>query len=182
MLPVLLTLLLFLRTHGLWQQGEDWRKPFRRVIGFLDRPLNLKACSSWGFSLLWPGCSSDAAAIRPGFRCRPRTEAAVLPGRDHVARPREKEFMIGHPAFFLAAWAAWKNCHLVLRALRHRGRHRTGQCVQTFAHMRSPILMSYVRALDGYAVGLVLAGCLGIFALAYPHTAAFYEKRRNPRG
>ena len=25
MLPVVLTFLLFLRTHGLWQQGEDWR-------------------------------------------------------------------------------------------------------------------------------------------------------------
>ena len=100
------------------------------------------------------------------------------------ARPREKEFMIGHPAFFLAAWAAWKKLPTWFYGLCVTGAAiGQGSAVQTFAHMRSPILMSYVRALDGYGVG-VAAGliALAIFALAYPHVQAFYQKRRNPLG
>ena len=39
--------------------------------------------------------------------------------------------------------------------------------MQTFCHMRTPVVMSFVRALDGYAVGVVfgVAGVLVIGAL-----------------
>ena len=185
MLPVLLTLLLFLRTHGLWQQGEDWRKPFRRVIGFLDRPLNLKALFILGVfafvAWVFIGRSGHTAGVPvPAFEQKLR----FFLEETMWARPRVKEFMIGHPAFFLAAWAAWKKLPTWFYGLCVTGAAiGQGSAVQTFAHMRSPILMSYVRALDGYAVGLVLGlVALGIFALAYPQAAAFYEKRRNPRG
>ena len=49
--------------------------------------------------------------------------------------------------------------------------------------MRTPILMSYVRALDGYVVGVV-AGLIAvaIFAAAYPHVLRLIQKRRNPVG
>ena len=31
-----------------------------------------------------------------------------------------------------------------------------GSLVQTFAHMRTPVIMSYIRALDGYWLGAVI--------------------------
>ena len=95
------------------------------------------------------------------------------------ARPREKEFMIGHPAFFLAAWAAWKKLPTWFYGLCAVGAViGQGALVQTFCHMRSPILMSYVRALDGYAVGVVLGLiALVLFAWAYPHVQRLLARR-----
>lgn len=185
MLPVVLTFLLFLRTHGLWQQGEDWRKPFHRVMGFLDRPLNLKALFILGVfafvAWVFIGRSGHTAGVPvPAIEQKLR----FFLEETMWARPREKEFMIGHPAFFLAAWAAWKKLPTWFYGLCVTGAAiGQGSAVQTFAHMRSPILMSYVRALDGYGVG-VAAGliALAIFALAYPRVQAFYQKRRNPLG
>lgn len=185
MLPVVLTFLLFLRTHGLWQQGEDWRKPFHRVMGFLDRPLNLKALFILGVfafvAWVFIGRSGHTAGVPvPAIEQKLR----FFLEETMWARPREKEFMIGHPAFFLAAWAAWKKLPTWFYGLCVTGAAiGQGSAVQTFAHMRSPILMSYVRALDGYGVG-VAAGliALAIFALAYPYVQAFYQKRRNPLG
>ena len=100
------------------------------------------------------------------------------------ARPREKEFMIGHPAFFLAAWAAWKQLPAWFYGLCVTAAAiGQGSLVQTFCHMRTPILMSYVRALDGYVVGVV-AGLIAviIFAAAYPHVLRLIQKRRNSVG
>jgi hypothetical protein len=78
------------------------------------------------------------------------------------ARPREKEFMIGHPAFFLMVLAVYKCAprwwQFVLICGEVIGQ---GSLVQTFCHMRTPVIMSFWRALDGYAVGVVF----GIFAV-----------------
>lgn len=39
-----------------------------------------------------------------------------------------------------------------------------GSLVQTFCHMRTPVVMSFVRALDGYAVGVVF-GVIAVLVL-----------------
>lgn len=79
------------------------------------------------------------------------------------ARPREKEFLIGHPCFFLAALAAYKGApalwQLVLGCGAIIGQ---GSLAQTFCHMRTPVVMSVVRAADGYVVGIIF----GLVALA----------------
>jgi hypothetical protein len=185
MLPVLLTLLLFLRTHGLWKKGEDWRKPLHRVVEFLDRPLNLKALVVLGIfafvAWVFIGRSGHTAGVPV-----PMVEQKLRFFLEETmwARPREKEFMIGHPAFFLAAWAAWKQLPTWFYGLCVTAAAiGQGSLVQTFCHMRTPILMSYVRALDGYVVGVV-AGLIAvaIFAAAYPHVLRLIQKRRNPVG
>ena len=82
------------------------------------------------------------------------------------ARPRNKEFMIGHPAFFLAAYAAYKGAPRLWQfALVCGAVIGQGSLVQTFCHMRTPVIMSFVRALDGYAVGIVF-GAIGVLAMA----------------
>lgn len=82
------------------------------------------------------------------------------------ARPREKEFMVGHPAFFLAVMAAYRMAPRLWQfALVCAAVIGQGSLVQTFCHMRTPVVMSFVRALDGYAVGVVF-GIVGVVALA----------------
>lgn len=82
------------------------------------------------------------------------------------ARPREKEFMIGHPAFYLAAFAAYKQAprlwQMLLVVAATIGQ---GSLVQTFAHMRTPVIMSYIRAVDGYALGAFL-GIIAVIAVS----------------
>lgn len=70
------------------------------------------------------------------------------------ARPRTKEFMIGHPAFLLAAMAWFRKWPtMVLFVLVMVATIGQGSMVETFAHMRSPILMSTARGLGGLVLG-----------------------------
>lgn len=78
------------------------------------------------------------------------------------ARPREKEFFIGHPAILLSLYAIYNKwpqvLHYFLIVAVTIGQ---GSMVETFAHMRSPFLLSFIRGLDGLAVGtLVMIGAL----------------------
>lgn len=73
------------------------------------------------------------------------------------ARPRTKEFMIGHPAFFVAAYAAYYKAPRLWQMILVAGAViGQGSLVQTFAHMRTPVIMSYIRAFDGYWLGALI--------------------------
>lgn len=86
--------------------------------------------------------------------------------------------MIGHPMFFLAVMAAYKQapklCLFVLSCAAVIGQ---GSLVQTFCHMRTPVFMSFIRALDGYAVG-VLFGAAGVVVIAALLPLVMKLKRR----
>jgi hypothetical protein len=85
------------------------------------------------------------------------------------ARPREKEFAIGHPAFLLAAMAAvrqWPRLlHFLLVIAATIGQ---STLVETFAHLRTPVLMSLIRGVDG----LVLGALVGLVLVAAVHFLA----------
>ena len=70
------------------------------------------------------------------------------------ARPRTKELLIGHPAFMLAAMAFWRKWPtMVLFALVLVATIGQGSMVETFAHMRTPIYMSFMRGIGGIVLG-----------------------------
>lgn len=99
------------------------------------------------------------------------------------ARPREKEFLIGHPAFYLTAWCVLRKLPTWAYGL-FAVAATIGQAslVQTFCHMRTPIFMSYVRALDGYALGVIL-GVLAVVVFEGLYRAyGGYKKGRDARG
>ena len=182
MLPVILTFLLFIRTHGLWQEGESWLTPLRRIKNFLARPLTLKALVILGVfafvAWVFIGRSGHTAgAPVPGIEIKLRwfLEETMR------ARPREKEFLIGHPAFFLAAWAAWKKLPVWFCGLCTVGAViGQGSAVQTFCHMRSPILLSYTRAWDGFLGGSVLGLiALCLFAGIYRVWKTWWQRRNG---
>ena len=77
------------------------------------------------------------------------------------ARPRSKEIFFGHPAFMLAFAAFLKKfpksiCFVLVMA----GTIGQSSMVETFAHMRTPILMSFVRGLDGLIPGAIIGAVL----------------------
>ena len=80
------------------------------------------------------------------------------------ARPRTKEIFFGHPAFILAITAFLKKfpkmiCFILVMAAT------IGQSsmVETFAHMRTPIFMSFMRGIDGVIPGAMIGAILVLF-------------------
>ena len=77
------------------------------------------------------------------------------------ARPRSKEIFFGHPAFMLAFAAFLKKfpksiCFMLVMA----GTIGQSSMVETFAHMRTPIFMSFMRGLDGLIPGAIIGAVL----------------------
>ena len=84
------------------------------------------------------------------------------------ARPRSKELMIGHPAFMLAvlAWCRkWPT--MLLFALVLVATIGQGSMVETFAHMRTPIEMSFVRGIGGVFLGGIIGAVLVALVAAW---------------
>ena len=80
------------------------------------------------------------------------------------ARPRSKEIFFGHPAFVLTMAAFLKKfpksiCFVLTIAAT------VGQSsmVETFAHMRTPIFMSFMRGVDGVIPGAIIGAALILF-------------------
>ena len=152
-MPVLLTLLLFLRQYSIFQEtGKKAADLFSQLVRICKMRLTLGHFVILGILLF-------VAYIFVG-------RSGHTGGVPVYARPREKEFMIGHPAFFLAVLAAyrmapnWCKLALVLGAVIGQG-----SLVQTFCHMRTPAIMSYIRAADGYLLGSVL-GIIAVIAVS----------------
>ena len=158
-MPVLLTLLLFLRQYSIFQEtGRKAADLFAQLVRICKMRLTLGHFVILGVLLfvayIFVGRSGHTGGVPvPAIEIKLRLFLEEV----MYARPREKEFMIGHPAFFLAVLAAyrmapnWCKLALVLGAVIGQG-----SLVQTFCHMRTPAMMSYIRAADGYLLGSVL--------------------------
>ena len=86
------------------------------------------------------------------------------------ARPRTKELMIGHPAFLLAVYAAARRAPaMVLLGLVLVATIGQGSMVETFAHMRTPIEMSFVRGIGGVCLGGAIGALLIGLIAAWHH-------------
>ena len=172
MLPVILTAVLYLKKYDLLQVvGKGIKTLLSRLNGLLDTQLTFKHVVMLVLFLLvafyFVGRSGHTGGV-PVAAIELKMRA--LQEQLKYARPRVKEFMIGPPVFFLAVLAAyrcaprWWQFVLVCGAVIGQG-----SLVQTFCHMRTPVFMSFVRALDGYAMGAVfgLAAILGMSILLY---------------
>ncbi len=81
------------------------------------------------------------------------------------ARPRSKELLIGHPAFMLAAFVwARKWPAMVFFALVMAATIGQGSMVETFAHMRTPVMMSFARGVGGIVLGAGIGTVLMVIA------------------
>lgn len=94
------------------------------------------------------------------------------------ARPREKEFLFGHPAVLVAMAALYRKwpqiLHYFLIVAVTIGQ---GSMVETFAHMRSPYILSFIRGLDGLAAGtLSMIGALLAVMILVRLTKFFGER------
>lgn len=169
-LPILLVSLAFLRRYALFDDApDDAGHVVRQLRKVLELPLKVKTfvgfCVVAIGGIVFVGRSGHTAGIPvPGIELKFRAflEQALY------ARPRSKELLIGHPAFLLAAlalcrkWPTWLFFALVVLATIGQG-----SAVETFAHIRTPVYMSFMRGLGG----LLLGGLLGLLLMGFAQLA-----------
>ena len=155
-LPIVLVAIGFLQRFdvfdGKMDDTEGFLEQFKRI---LDVPVKVKTLLGL-FRVL---VAAVVLVARSGHTMGMPVSATELKFRAFLeqamyARPRTKEFMIGHPAFLLAAMAWFRKWPtMVLFVLVMVATIGQGSMVETFAHMRSPILMSTARGLGGLVLG-----------------------------
>ncbi|SDF27688.1 DUF5693 family protein [Sporomusa acidovorans] len=169
--PLLLVTIIYLTRYNLFDnmQLTSPKDLWRQVKTILNYPVYMK-------TLLLVGAAAFAAWIfvgRSGHTAGVPVPAAELKLRALLeqamyARPREKEFLIGHPAFLLAVMSIYRQWpRLFQYLLIVAATIAQGSLVETFAHLRTPVLMSTVRALDGLLLGAVIgiAAVVGVYVI-----------------
>ncbi|MCR5176228.1 MAG: DUF5693 family protein [Anaerovibrio sp.] len=155
-LPIILVAIAFMQRFDLFDgkmdDTEGFMDQFRKIM---DMPVKVKTLIGL-FLVLVAGIVFVA---RSGHTMGMPVSSAELKFRAFLeqamyARPRSKELLIGHPAFMLAmlAWfRKWPTMILfVLVLIATIGQ---GSMVETFAHMRSPVFMSFARGIGGIVLG-----------------------------
>lgn len=184
-LPILLVAIGYLRRFPLggktMTSGRDFVDFAKELLNIPIKMGTLIVLALLGFiAFVFVGRSGHTAGVPvPGI------EVALRRFLENVmyARPREKEFLIGHPAFFLMVAAMYRKWPQILHFfLVLAAAIGVGSMVETFAHIRTPFLMSFIRGIDGWIMGLVI-GILVICILAVlQYITAWLGKQVKSRG
>jgi len=182
-LPLLLISIVYLTRFNLFPgvDADDSRHLWARMLHVLDYPAYIKTVLGFGaaaaVAYVFVGRSGhDAGVPVPEIEIKLRRYLEIV----MYARPREKEFLIGHPAFLMAVMALYRNWPRFFHfAFVVAATIAQGSLVETFAHMRTPVLMSLVRGFDG----LILGALFGVAAVLFFHwlqSLTFLMGRRLP--
>ena len=158
-MPLVLMTLLYVKRYDMLEvKGAGFKVAVSKVNELLSKSITFKHVALLGvlgivllYFVARSGHSAGVPVAAIEVKMRLFLEQLMY------ARPRQKEFMIGHPAFFLAAYAAYHQFpRFIQYALTCGAVIGQASLVQTFCHMRTPVFMSTVRAIDGYAMGAVI--------------------------
>ena len=155
-LPLVLAAIAFLQRFDVFDgKMDDTDGVIAQAKKILDMPVKIKTL----FIMLLVLAAGVVFVARSGHTMGMPVSGAELQFRAFLekamyARPRSKELMIGHPAFMLAAMAWFRKWPtMVLFALVIVATIGMGSMVETFAHMRSPVFMSFARGIGGIVLG-----------------------------
>lgn len=163
-LPLLLILIVCLKKYDIlgYRNCETWSEYCSQTKILLDKCLTFDMFVKMLLFVVFVGTAFYVFIGRTGHSWQLPVPQFELTMRywleEHMyARPREKEFLIGHIAFCLMVLANHKNWTKFWRLMLVIGA-TIGQVslVETFCHMRSPFLMSVARALGGYVFGIII--------------------------
>jgi len=155
-LPLVLVAIAFLQRYDVFDgRMDDTDGVMNQLQKILDMPVKIKTLFLM-FAVLVAGVVFVA---RSGHTSGMPVSATELQFRAFLeqafyARPRTKELLIGHPAFLLAVMAFWRKWPtMVFFGLVLIATIGQGSMVETFAHMRTPFYMSFMRGIGGIVLG-----------------------------
>ncbi|HEV8340041.1 MAG TPA: DUF5693 family protein [bacterium] len=144
----------------------DPRSTARALWRWLDRPLRLQtavvAVAAAVAAVMLLGRSGNVGLPLLGVEARAREVLEDL----LVARPRTKEFLIGHPALMLAAAAAALRLRAWVVPLAVVGAIGQAGLVNSFSHIHTPLTIVLLRTLYALIIGTLL-GALPVALLAW---------------
>ncbi|MGH2452346.1 MAG: DUF5693 family protein [bacterium] len=134
----------------------DLRSTAREIWRWLDRPLRLQvavvAVVAAVAAMMLLARSGNFGLPLSGVEVRARTLLEDL----LVARPRTKEFLIGHPALMLAAAAAALRLRAWVVPLAVIGAVGQAGLINSFSHIHTPLVIVFLRTLYALIIGTVL--------------------------
>ena len=164
-LPPILVAVAFLQRFNVVDEVRKNVPAVTQIKELLDRPVTLKTFLALlivlgGFVVLVLRSGHTSGMPVSGVEIKIRAMLEQL----FYARPRSKEIFFGHPAFMLAFAAFLKKFpKMICFVLVLAATIGQGSMVETFEHMRTPILMSFMRGLDGLIPGALIGAVLIIF-------------------
>jgi hypothetical protein len=141
---------------------ERWESARQKFQTLLDHPLFVKYAFIGAMVLIGGALWIARTGNEPGvgvseleLRFRALLEKIL------IARPRTKEFLIGHPALFLAAWCAAQGrertpCRSIIIPLVLIGAIGQTSLLNTFCHIHTPLRVSLLRTFNGLWMGAVI--------------------------
>ena len=159
-MPPLLMAVIYIRRYNLLENrvnslNDRTESQLRKLLN-LPIYVNTMILVGIGMLIAWVlvGRSGDASGVPvPALEIKMR----YILENVMYARPREKEFLIGYPAFFVVLfafwrkWPEWMKCILMMAVVVG-----LASSVETFCHLRSAIFLSTIRAFDGVLLGVIL--------------------------
>ena len=159
-LPIILVMIAYLQRFPLWKgrmiNSKEEAKQF--VVEFLTMDVKFYVffiiAALGGAAWVFLGRSGHTAGVPvPGFELMLRRFLE----NTLYARPREKEFIIGHPMLMLATFGFLRNWPTVIHfVLTITGVIGIASMVETFCHIRTPVFMSIMRGYDGLLIGVII--------------------------
>jgi hypothetical protein len=156
-LPILIVALYFIL-----EQGEG--SFFNRIKTFLQSKITMALVAAGMFALLALGIfvarSGNFVLPVPMFEkyFRNFLEAILF------IRPRTKEFLVGYPLLALSALLVLKGQRRWLWVLAAIGTIAPISLFNTFCHIHTPVLISFVRSINGLALGIIIGTIVVLIA------------------
>lgn len=180
LMPLILVTLVYIKRYNvLGEKLENNAGLIGQIKQLLNYPVYIKTILLLGIgaivAYIFIGRTGHTAGIPvPGLEIKMRFFLEEV----MYARPREKEFLVGHPSFYLAGLAIHRRWpHLLHYCLVMGATIGQGCLVETFAHMRTPFMMSLIRGIDGYLLG-ILMGILAVIGTLLLLAAGRFLVRR----
>lgn len=133
------------------RRGNDiWKRLWKRPLTWGDAVLGLSIVGGLAVLLLRSGNDSFIPALPFEETFRDQLETLLY------ARPRFKEFLIGHPALiFWLAWGIyrWKDFGIVMALVGFLGQTTV---INSFAHLHTPLDFTLLRVFNGMVLGLMV--------------------------
>ncbi|MBR6887904.1 MAG: hypothetical protein IKN16_05605 [Selenomonadaceae bacterium] len=164
-LPLVLVAIAFLQRFNLVDEVRQNVPAIQQIKELLDKSVSVKALLALmivlgAFVVLIARSGHTSGMPVSGLEIKIRNMLEQF----FYARPRSKEIFFGHPAFVLMIAAFLKKFpKMICFALVMAATIGQGSMVETFAHMRTPIFMSFMRGLDGLIPGAIIGAVLILF-------------------
>lgn len=157
---VLVSGLLTTRGKPLKDRLADCREQIRI---FMDQPILIRFAVFGFIGLVFMAVWMARTGNEPGVgvsELEMRFRAVLE--RILIARPRTKEFVVGHPAFLLAGLIAWRGHRGWAIPLVLLGMVGQTSMLNTFCHIHTPICASALRTFNGLWLGILIGMVLWV--------------------